>query len=195
MLKPKALLFGACLAALIATLPIRAESQEPQDPNASKTETETGDAAGRYCSNIATTAVESRIAWQIKRLNELDALIKQRIAELDAKEAEARDWVSKREEMLKQAGDDVVAIYAKMRPEAASAQLNAMDDASAVAILSKLNPRAASAILNEMEAARAAKLADLISADAKSANAASPTSPAPGAVPTPAPPPADGKKS
>lgn len=174
---------------------MRAESQERQDPNAGKAEAETGDAAGRYCSNIATTAVESRIAWQMKRLNELDALIKQRIAELDAKEAEARDWVNKREEMLKRAGDDIVAIYAKMQPEAASSQLNAMDDASAAAILSKLNPRAASAILNEMEAARAAKLADLISADAKSANAASPAPAAPGVAPTSLPPPADGKKS
>ena len=173
---------------------MRAESQEPQDPNAGKAEVETGDAVGRYCSNIAPVAIESRIAWQIKRLNELDALVKQRIAELDAKEAEARDWVSKREDMLKQAGDDVVAIYAKMRPEAASSQLNAMDDVSAAAILSKLNPRAASAILNEMEATRAAKLTDLISNDAKSANAANPVASAPAAAPAPAPSVADGRK-
>lgn len=194
MLKPKTLLLGASIATLLATLPLRAESQEPQDPNA-KVETETGDAAGRYCTNIATTAVEARIAWQIKRLNDLDALIKQRIAQLDAKEAEARDWVNKREEMLRRAADDVVAIYAKMQPEAAASQLKAMDDASAVAILSKLNPRAASAILNEMEAGRAAKLADLISADAKTANAASPAPAAPDDTPTPVPPLADGKKS
>jgi len=170
---------------------MRAQSQEPQDPNASKPEAETGDAVGRYCSNIAPTAIESRIAWQMKRLNELDALVKQRIAELDAKEAEARSWVNKREEMLNKANDDVVAIYAKMQPEAAASQLNAMDDASAAAILSKLNPRAASAILNEMEAGRAAKLTDLISNDVKSANAANPAAVAPAS----APPPSDGKKS
>jgi flagellar motility protein MotE (MotC chaperone) len=194
MLKPKALLLGTFIAMVLATLPMRAESQEPQDPNA-KAEAETGDAVGHYCSNIAPTAVESRIAWQIKRLNELDALVKKRIAELDAKEAEARDWVNKREEMLSRANEDVVAIYAKMRPEAAALQLNAMDDLSAAAILSKLNPRAASTILNEMEAPRAAKLEDLISGDAKSANAASPAAAPPPAAPAPVVPPADGKKS
>ncbi len=194
MLKLKTLLLGTFFAALLATVPMRAESQEPQDLNASKAEAETGDAVGHYCSNIAPVAIESRIAWQIKRLAELDALLKQRIAELDAKEAEAREWVNKREEMLKKADDDIVAIYGKMQPEAASAQLIAMEDASAAAILSKLNPRAASTILNEMDAARAAKLTDLISANVKSANAANPAA-APAAAPTPAPSFADGKKS
>jgi flagellar motility protein MotE (MotC chaperone) len=179
---------------LVAALPTGAASQDLKttEIDTGKAEPESGDSVGRYCANIAPTAVEARIAWQMKRLGELDVQIKKRIAELDAKEAEARDWVNKREDMLKKASDDVVAIYGKMRPEAAAAQLIAMDDSSAAAILSKLNAREASAILNEMDAAHAAKLTDLISGAAKTANAASSAAPAPAA---PAPLAADGKKS
>jgi len=118
----------------------------------------------RYCANVAPLAAEARLALQAKRLTELEGQIKQRIAELEKKEAEAREWVSKREALINAATDDVVAIYGKMEPEAAALQLAAMDEPMAVAILSKLNPRAASAILNEMDAVKAGKLTGLISA-------------------------------
>jgi flagellar motility protein MotE (MotC chaperone) len=61
------------------------------------------------------------------------------------------------------AEDGVVAIYAKMQPEAAAAQMAVMEDSMAVAVLAKLNPRVSSAILNEMDAGKAAKLTDLMS--------------------------------
>jgi flagellar motility protein MotE (MotC chaperone) len=116
-----------------------------------------------YCTNIAATAADARIAWQAKRLTELDVQIKQRIADLEAKRAEFQDWLSRREEALKKAEDGVVAIYSKMRPDAAALQLAAMDDRTAAAVLVKLNPRAASAILNEMSAERAARLTNAMS--------------------------------
>jgi flagellar motility protein MotE (MotC chaperone) len=194
MSKSSLFLAGLCVVVLAASASPRAHAQDLKklDSEAAKTEQDVGDAVGRYCSNIAPSVGEARVAWQMKRLQELDGQIKKRIEELEAKEAEARDWVNKREEMLKRADEDVIAIYAKMRPEAAAAQLNLMDDASAAAILSKLNARAASTILNEMEAARAAKLADLISGPAKAASAAAP--PVTPVSPN-APPPVDGKKS
>ena len=99
----------------------------------------------------------------MKRLGELDGQIKQRIVELEKSEAAAREWVSRREALLKAASDDVAAIYTKMQPEAAATQMNAMDDSLAAAILSKLKPKAASAILNEMEAPRASRLTAIIS--------------------------------
>jgi flagellar motility protein MotE (MotC chaperone) len=193
MSKASLFLIGTCAVTLAAALPMRAFSQDLKKPEADavKSEPETGDSVGRYCTNIAAAAGEARIAWQMKRLEELDAQIKKRIAELDAKEAEAREWVNKRQEMLKKADDDIVAIYGKMRPEAAASQLIAMDDGSAAAILSKLNPRAASTILNEMEAARAAKLTDLMAGIAKAASA----SPSANTPPVDASPPDDGKKS
>ena len=116
----------------------------------------------RYCANVAPVAAEARIAWETRRLNELDAQIKQRVTELQKAEADTRDWVSKRDALLNSASDDVVSIYSKMDPEAAAAQIAVMDESIAVSILHKLKVGAASAILDQMEAARAARLTSLI---------------------------------
>ena len=116
----------------------------------------------KFCANAAPAVQEARIAWQMKRLGELDGQLKQRIADLEKSEAAAREWVDKRDALLRAASDDIVAIYTKMQPEAAATQMNAMADSLAAAILSKLRPKTASAILNEMEAARASKLAAII---------------------------------
>jgi flagellar motility protein MotE (MotC chaperone) len=116
----------------------------------------------RYCANVAPVAAEARIAWETRHLNDLDAQIKQRIAELEKAEADTRDWVSKRDALLNSASDDVVAIYGKMDPEAAAAQIAAMDESTAVSILHKLKVGAASSILDQMDAARAARLTSLI---------------------------------
>ena len=119
--------------------------------------------ASRFCANVAPSIAEARIAWQTKRLGELDAQVKQRLADLEKAEASVQEWVAKRDAMLKAASDDLVAIYAKMQPETAATQIGAMDDQMAAAILAKLKPNAAGAILDEMEAERASKLAAVLS--------------------------------
>jgi flagellar motility protein MotE (MotC chaperone) len=116
----------------------------------------------RYCGNLAPLAVEARIAYQTKRLLELETQVKQRISDLEKQESDAREWVAKREALMKSASDDVVAIYAKMDAEPAAAQIAAMDDPVAAAILVKLVPKAASAVLDEMEAQKAAQLTSLM---------------------------------
>ncbi len=118
--------------------------------------------AGRYCANVAPSIAEARLAWQTKRLNELDAQVKQRISDLEKAEAAAREWIVKREELMKVASDALVAIYAKMQPENAARQISTMDDRMAAAILGKLKPTVAGAILDEMEAERASRLAGMI---------------------------------
>ncbi|MBV8103582.1 MAG: MotE family protein [Hyphomicrobiales bacterium] len=118
--------------------------------------------ASRYCANVAPSIVEARIAWQTKRLSELDAQVKQRISDLEKAEATAREWIAKREELMKAASDALVAIYAKMQPENAARQISTMDDRMAAAILGKLKPTVAGAILDEMEAERASRLAGMI---------------------------------
>jgi flagellar motility protein MotE (MotC chaperone) len=118
----------------------------------------------RYCANLAPSAAEARVAYQTKKLTELEAKIKQQLERLESEETRARDWVSKRDAMLRTATEDVVAIYAKMSAEAGAVQIAAMEDAVATGILSKLNPRVASAILGEMVAERAAKLTSLMAA-------------------------------
>src|SRR5580700_2382701 len=119
--------------------------------------------ASRFCANAAPSIAEARIAWETRQLSELDAQVKQRLADLEKAEASVKEWVAKRDTSLKAANDDLVAIYAKMQPETAATQIAAMDDQMAAAILGKLKPGAAGAILNEMEAERASKLAVVLS--------------------------------
>jgi flagellar motility protein MotE (MotC chaperone) len=119
--------------------------------------------ASRFCANAGPSIAEARIAWETKQLGELDAQVKQRLADLEKAEAAMQDWVAKRDAMLKSASDDLVAIYAKMQPETAATQIAAMDDQMAAAILGKLKAGAAGAILNEMEAERASRLAVVLS--------------------------------
>jgi len=114
--------------------------------------------AREYCAHIADAAADARLAWQKKTLNDLEQEIGKRIAQLEAKTAEYQMWLARRDEFSKKAHDSMVTIYARMRPEAAAAQLVAMDEEMAAAVLTKLDPRNASAILNEMDAARAARL-------------------------------------
>jgi flagellar motility protein MotE (MotC chaperone) len=125
---------------------------KPQDAAASA-----GDVK-QFCINNAAAAGDARIAWQTAKLLDLESKIKQRLAELEARKAELMELQKAREEAMKNARDEVIAIYAHMKPEAAAPLLAAMEDPVAAAILARLSPRTASAILNEMEPARAAQL-------------------------------------
>ena len=120
----------------------------------------------RYCAAIAPSAVEARLNYQLKQLMTLEARVKEETAALEKREAEAREWVTKREEMMKAATDEVVAVYAKMSAEAAASQLANMDESVATSILTKLKPQVASAILNEMDNEKAARLTTIMSGGA-----------------------------
>ncbi len=122
-----------------------------------------GRAARDYCTNIADAAADARLAWQKRTLMDLEQEIAKRLALLEEKSAELQAWLARREEFSKKAQAAVVTIYARMRPDAAAAQLVAMDEETAAAVLTKLDPRNASAILNEMDATQAARLAATIS--------------------------------
>ncbi|MHB8883512.1 MAG: MotE family protein [Methylovirgula sp.] len=114
----------------------------------------------QFCVNTANAAANARIAWQAARLTELTTKLRQRIAELEAKRAEYEDWLHKHDEALQEARKDIVAIYSRMRPDAAAAQLSVMDEVMAASLLTKLNSRVASAILAEMDPGRAARIAN-----------------------------------
>jgi flagellar motility protein MotE (MotC chaperone) len=158
------ILFGAFAAALFV-YPACAQDGRMQESQKAKANPDRSaeNEASRFCANVAPSIAEARIAWQTKRLGELDDEVKQRLADLEKAEASVQEWVAKRDAMLKAASDDLVAIYAKMQPETAAVQLGAMDDQMAAAILGKLKPSAAGAILDEMEAERASKLASFLS--------------------------------
>jgi flagellar motility protein MotE (MotC chaperone) len=119
--------------------------------------------ASQYCINIGDRAADARFAWQAETLEGLKKEIEEKIKSLEAKRAEYEEWLNKRNEALKQAETGIVSVYAKMRPDAASEQLSAMEIPMAAAILRQLNARNASAILNEMDPERAALLAKAMS--------------------------------
>ena len=117
-----------------------------------------GSEAQRYCQNIAAAAADARFAFQAKQLTELEAHLRDTMAALEAKQAEFRELLAKREAVMKQAAASLVGIYAKMKPDAAASQLAALDDGTAAAVLMQLNARQASAILNEVKPDRAVQL-------------------------------------
>nr|WP_246685173.1 MotE family protein [Methylobacterium sp. WL69] len=122
-----------------------------------------------YCASIADAAADARFAWQKEQLATLERQVDERIRRLEEKRAEYETWLARRNEFLAKADTGVVAIYQKMRPDAAALQLANMPDEGAAAILTKLNARTASAILSEMEAARAAQLARMMTDAGKKA--------------------------
>ncbi|MBB4364181.1 flagellar motility protein MotE (MotC chaperone) [Bradyrhizobium sp. CIR18] len=115
-----------------------------------------------FCSNVADPAVDARLAWQLKELEKAESLLRERIAEVEAKRVEYEKWMALRDDFLKKAEASVVEIYSRMKPEAAATQIAGMADETAAAVLAKLSPRNSSAIFNEMDTARAAHLADLL---------------------------------
>jgi len=115
-----------------------------------------------FCSNVADPAVDARLAWQLKELEKAETLLRERIAEVEAKRAEYEKWMALRDDFLKKAEAQVVEIYSRMKPDAAATQIAGMADETAAAVLAKLSPRSSSAIFNEMDTARAAHLADLL---------------------------------
>ena len=96
--------------------------------------------AKQFCTNNLAVARDARLAWQTSKLLDLEAQIKQRLADLEARKAQLVDWLRKHDEAMKKATDDVIAIYEHMKPDAAASQLAVMDDATAVAVIAKLPP-------------------------------------------------------
>ncbi len=118
-----------------------------------------GPGQDRLLRHHRDAAADARFAWQKEQLAALEKQVEERIRRLEEKRAEYEAVVQRRKEFLAKADESVVAVYAKMRADAAALQLTNMPEDNAAAILVKLNARTASAVLAEMEASRAASLA------------------------------------
>ncbi|MFM9849256.1 MAG: MgtE protein [Hyphomicrobiaceae bacterium] len=114
--------------------------------------------AQQYCINIASAAADARFNWQKKTLGDMERDIDDRIAKLEAKVAEYQQWLARRDEYAKKAQEQLVGIFARMRPDAAALQLAAADEETSAAVLSKLDTRISSNILSEMDPSQAARL-------------------------------------
>lgn len=115
-----------------------------------------------YCSNMRDKVLDARYQWQSKLLSELDGKVSEKIAKLDKRIAEYRKWYELRQEFSERARGVLIKVMATMRPDAAAAQLGAMDEMTASAIILKLDTRKSSKILNEMRPEKAARIASII---------------------------------
>ena len=96
----------------------------------------------RFCSNIADAARDRRYALQAKELEKLKSEIDERMKALEAKRVEYEQWLKRRDDFLSKAEDNVVKIYAKMKPDAAAERLAEVRIELAAGILMKLDPAA-----------------------------------------------------
>lgn len=151
----------ASLALVGALLATPATAQDNAKPKPVPDRSDAADVA-KYCEALAPSASEARAANQLRRLADLEREVREEVEKLETKQRAAQEWVTKRENMMKQATDDIVEIYAKMAPDAAAGELSDMDDGVAAAILAKLKPKVAGDILAEMQAEKAAKLSSMI---------------------------------
>ncbi len=118
--------------------------------------------AERYCTNIANPALDARNAAQLAEIKKAEDEISAKIDELDAKRAEVEKWLGERRDFIESTSDIVIGIYSGMKPDAAAAQMAALERPVAASLLTRLKPRQASAILAEMPAPVASELAGLI---------------------------------
>jgi len=116
----------------------------------------------QYCRAVLEPAREARYAHQTAELQALSRALDDRMAKIEGRIAELKEWVARREDFANRTSEQLVTIYSGMRPEAASEQLAKIEESTAAAILSKLAPRVASQILNDMPAERAARLAMIL---------------------------------
>lgn len=112
----------------------------------------------RFCSNIADAARDQRHALQVAELETLRGDIDRRIETLEARRAEYEEWLRRRNDFLARAEENLVGIYARMRPDAAAERLAEVPAELAASILMKIGARQAGIILNEMDLKAAASL-------------------------------------
>lgn len=154
---------GSLVAVLFAVGPGHTASGETAAPPAADNATE----VERFCSNIADAARDRRYVMQTNELERLKTEIDERMKALETKRLEYEEWLKRRDDFLDKAEDNVVKIYAKMKPDAAAERLSEVKIELAAGILMKLDPRQASTILNEMDRKAAATITGVMASAAR----------------------------
>jgi flagellar motility protein MotE (MotC chaperone) len=117
----------------------------------------------QICANVAASSETLRLERRRKELADLEAEVSKRLQALETRQEELRALVDRLDAFDRNASEALVGLYARMKPDAAAAQLAELDDDIAVALVLQLKTKSSSAILSEMSAARAAALAKRIS--------------------------------
>jgi flagellar motility protein MotE (MotC chaperone) len=136
-----------------------ATAEEVKDAPASDT--------SQFCANVTDDARERRYALKEQELENLVTQIDARMKALETKRAELEEWQKRREEFSKLATDNLVQIYAKMRPASAAERMEILPTDLSASILSKLSSRQAGVILNEMKTEQAAVITSVMAASSR----------------------------
>ncbi len=115
-----------------------------------------------FCQNIEDAALDARFLRQKSELQRLEGDLEKRTSALEAKKVEYQEWLRRRDDFINKTEGGVVALFTKIKPDAAAAQLAGIDEEAAAVLLLKLKPRAASAILDQMDGAKAARLVSIM---------------------------------
>jgi flagellar motility protein MotE (MotC chaperone) len=123
--------------------------------------------ASQFCANVTDDARERRYALKEQELEALVGQIGERMKALETKRAELEEWQKRREEFSKLATENLVQIYAKMRPASAAERMEILPIDLSASILAKLSSRQAGVILNEMRTEQAALITSVMAASSR----------------------------
>lgn len=160
--KPMAYSFRMAVDESTPAAPTKIEEKEPDALPVPASPAPQLSPAQQYCSSILDATSAAQIAQQTRSLEKAKKEIDDRIALLSAKTEVLKSWMKLREDFAAHATDSLVQIYSRMKPDAAAAQLAAMDEMTSAAVISKLSPKVASPIMAEMDVAKAARLSAVI---------------------------------
>jgi flagellar motility protein MotE (MotC chaperone) len=146
-------------AALVLLAAHPAIAEESTDGSASD--------ASLFCANVTDDARERRYALKEQELEKLVTQIDARMKALETKRAELEEWKKRREEFSTLATDNLVQIYAKMRPASAAERMEILPVDLSASILAKLSSRQAGVILNEMKTEQAALITSVMAASSR----------------------------
>jgi flagellar motility protein MotE (MotC chaperone) len=151
--------FGTLGLALSLIAPRAATAEEPGGAPASD--------ASQFCANVTDDARERRYALKEQELEGLVTQIDARMKALEKKRAELEEWQKRREDFSRLATENLVQIYAKMRPAAAAERMEILPADLSASILAKLSSRQAGVILNEMKTEQAALITGVMAASSR----------------------------
>lgn len=158
----KKMIFGDTLQLNGQKIHIKGAPALPQPEGYAKLSTDQKDEIKRFCMNMRYPAGSAYLKLQTTKLTKLKKDVDARIVILEAKTKEYQDWLDKRNQFLTNTKAALINIISKMKPDAAAAELEKIDDLAAASIIMKLKPGGASAIMNNFSPEKAAEITGIM---------------------------------
>ena len=103
------------------------------------------------CVNVANVATAARMAFQEKKLSELEQRLEHKLTEIQTRRQELKELLDRYDAFTNKADDTVIDIFQDEAEVCPHRNWRIWMMSSAAAILIKLRPKSSSAILNEMD--------------------------------------------